>query len=95
MEFDWDASKAKGNLKKHGVAFDEALSVFADPLARIFDDPDHSLDEPREIIIGYSVKARLLVVGFAERSDRIRIIHARRATKAERKHHEEEITETP
>jgi len=85
--------QSRGNFKKHGVAFDEALTVFADPLARIFDDPDHSADEPREIIIGYSMKPRLLVVGFTERSGRVRLIHARRATKAERKRHEENITQ--
>jgi uncharacterized protein len=94
LEFEWNARKAETNFKKHGVAFDEALTVFADPLARIFDDPDHSAKEPREIIIGYSKKPRLLVVGFTERSGRVRLIHARRATKAERKHHEESITPT-
>jgi hypothetical protein len=95
LQFEWDASKAEANLKKHGVAFDEALTVFADPLARIFDDPDHSAEESREIIIGYSVKPRLLVVGFTERSGQVRFIHARRTTKAERKHHEENITPAP
>jgi len=95
LEFEWDARKAEANLKKHRVAFDEALAVFADPLARIVDDPDHSADETREIIVGYSGKPRLLVVGFTERSGRVRLIHARRATKAERKHHEENITPTP
>lgn len=72
-----------------------ALSVFADPLARIFDDPDHSAEEPREIIVGYSAKPRLLLVGFTERSGRVRLIHARRASKAERKHHEENTKQTP
>jgi len=91
LQFEWDDAKAKANLKKHGVAFDEALSVFADPLARIFDDPDHSEDETRELIVGFSTKPRLLVVGFTERSGRVRLIHARRATKAERKRHEENI----
>ena len=91
LQFEWDDAKAKANLKKHGVAFDEGLSVFADPLARIFDDPDHSEGEPREIIIGFSTKPRLLVVGFTERSGRVRLIHARRATKAERKRHEENV----
>lgn len=91
LQFEWDDAKAKANLKKHGVAFDEALSVFADPLARIFDDPDHSEDEPRELIVGFSTKPRLLVVGFTERSGRVRLVHARRATKAERKRHEENI----
>ena len=59
-EFEWDAKKANENLKKHGVAFEEGLTVFADPLARIFDDPDHSEDERRELIIGHSAKQRLL-----------------------------------
>ena len=88
-EFEWDRLKAGGNLKKHGVSFAEALTVFADPAARIFDDPDHSIDERREIIIGYSRRARLLVVGFTERTDRVRIITARRASRAETKRHEE------
>lgn len=92
LQFEWDDAKAKANLTKHGVAFDEALSVFADPLARIFDDPDHSEDETRELIIGFSTKPRLLVVGFTERAGRVRLIHARRATRAERKRHEEETT---
>jgi uncharacterized DUF497 family protein len=91
LQFEWDDAKAKANLKKHGVAFDEALTVFADPLARIFDDPDHSEGELRELIVGFSTKPRLLVVGFTERSGRVRLIHARRATKAERKRHEETV----
>ena len=89
LQFEWDDAKAKANLTKHGIAFDEALSVFADPLARIFDAPDHSSDETRELIVGFSRKPRLLVVGFTERSGRVRLIHARRATQAERKRHEE------
>lgn len=60
FEFEWDPKKAEENLKGHGVAFEEALTVFADPLARIFDDPDHSTDEIREIIVGHSEKQRLL-----------------------------------
>lgn len=95
LEFEWDAQKAEANLKKHGVAFDEALSVFADPLAKIFDDPDHSEDEAREIIVGYSTRPRLVVVGFTERSGRVRLIHARRATKTERKRHEENAKPNP
>ena len=89
FEFEWDDAKAKANLKKHGVPFVEALTVFVDPLARIFDDPDHSESEVREIIVGYSTKPRLLVVGFTERSGRVSLIHARPATKAEQKRHEE------
>lgn len=91
LQFEWDDAKAAANLRKHGVGFDEALSVFADPLARIFDDPEHSKEEPREIIIGLSAKLRLLVVGFTERSGNVRLIHARRSTKSERGRHEENI----
>lgn len=67
QQFEWDKPKAAANLKKHGVSFDEALTMFADPLARIRDDPDHSIVERREIIIGLSVRHRTLVVGFTER----------------------------
>jgi uncharacterized DUF497 family protein len=88
-DFEWDARKAAANLKKHGVAFDEAVSVFGDPLARIFDDPDHSDGEHREIIVGYSKRPRLLVVGFTERGGRVRLINARRATPTETTRHEE------
>lgn len=88
-EFEWDPRKARSNLKKHGVSFAEALTAFSDPAARIFDDPDHSLDERREIIIGHSRRSRLLVVGFTERIGRVRIINARRASRAERQRHEE------
>ncbi len=95
FEFEWDDAKAKANLKKHGVAFDEVLSVFGDPSARIFDDPDHSEDEPREIAIGFSTKPRLLLVGFTGRSGRVRLIHARPATKSERQRHEENVKPKP
>lgn len=82
-EFEWDATKASDNLKNHGVAFEEALTVFADPLAVIFDDPDHSDAERRELIIGHSSSQRLLVVSFTDRSPRTRIISARKATARE------------
>lgn len=88
-EFEWDPRKASGNLKKHGTSFAEAVTVFSDPAARIFDDPDHSVDERREIIIGYSARPRLLIVGFTERVGRVRIITARRASRAETRRHEE------
>ena len=88
-EFEWDRAKARENLKKHGVAFDEALTVFADPLARIFDDPDHSESEQRELIVGHSVQQRLLVVSFTDRQPRTRIISAREATSHERRNYEE------
>jgi uncharacterized DUF497 family protein len=89
LRFEWDARKALTNQVKHGVSFDEAMSVFTDPLARIFDDPDHSVAESREIIIGLSQKQRLLVVCFTERSDTVRIFSARKATKLKRQDYEE------
>jgi uncharacterized protein len=95
LQFEWDADKAKANATKHGVPFEEALTVFSDPLARLFDDPDHSAEEQREIIVGYSVKPRLLVVGFTERVGRVRLIHARPATRTERKRHEENTAHNP
>lgn len=90
--FEWDRRKATANFAKHGVSFEEALTVFADPLARIFDDEDHSIDEHREIIIGHSIRERLLVVCFTQRGDAVRILSARRATKNERKDYEENVT---
>ena len=83
--FEWDKAKAEANKKKHAVAFEEAATVFANPLAAIFPDPDHSEEELREIIIGQSDRDRLLVVSFTERGDAIRIISARVASKRERK----------
>ncbi len=88
-EFEWDDHKAILNVKKHGVSFEEAKTVFSDPLARIFDDEWHSSDEKREIIIGHSVNNRLLLVCFIEYSDVIRIFSSRLATKKERKDYEE------
>jgi uncharacterized DUF497 family protein len=88
LEFEWDAAKSAANAKKHGVAFEEAVTVFANPLARIFDDPDHSADEHREIIIGHSVKQQLLIVCFTEREGKIRIITARSTTRREHQDYE-------
>ena len=92
IRFEWDRRKAAANLARHGVSFEEALTVFADPLARIFDDEDHSIDEHREIIIGHSIRERLLVVCFTQRGDAVRIISARRVTENERKDYEENVT---
>jgi len=89
LRFEWDPRKALTNQVKHCVSFEEAMSVFTDPLARIFDDPDHSVAESREIIIGLSQKRRLLVVCFTERSDTVRIFNARKATKWKRQDYEE------
>ena len=88
MRFEWDPEKAKQNLKKHGVSFEEALTVFYDSLSATFDDPDHSVDEYREITVGSSSRERLLVVAHTEREESIRIISARPATAHERKKHE-------
>jgi uncharacterized DUF497 family protein len=90
LRFEWDKKKAAANLKKHKVSFDEATTVFDDPLAYIFDDEDHSEDEHREIIIGHSILQRVLLVSFTERvEDLIRILSARLATKREQKDYEE------
>jgi uncharacterized protein len=88
MRFEWDPAKAKRNLKKHGVSFEEAVTVFYDSFAATFDDPDHSIREHRLITIGFSSRARLLVVSHAERGEALRIISARRAAPRERKKHE-------
>jgi len=89
LQFTWDAEKAKANRRKHRVLFEEALSVFADPFARIHDDPTHSEAERREVIIGHSSLGRLLLVSFTERGQAVRLISARRATRHERKDYEE------
>ena len=90
LQFEWDGDKAASNVRKHSVTFDEASTVFADPLAVIFDDEEHSLDEIREIIIGHSILARLLLVSFTERGkDIVRIISARKAMKRERRDYEQ------
>ncbi len=88
--FEWDLKKAASNARKHGIAFEEASRVFADPLAILDADPDHSLDEMRYILLGMSGRGRLLVVAFAEWPPRTRIISARRATRRERRQYEEE-----
>jgi uncharacterized protein len=88
LRFEWDRRKAAINQEKHRVSFEEALTAFSDPLARIFDDPDHSSTEAREIIIGHSSKERLLVVCFTERGDAVRLLSARKATRQERQDYE-------
>ena len=89
MRFEWNARKAAKNLRKHGVSFDEAASVFFDSLSATGDDPDHSLDERRFVTFGTSSYGRLLVVAHLQNDDVIRIITARYATRAERKLYEE------
>ena len=88
--FEWNSRKAATNIRKHGVSFDEASTVFDDPLAVIFDDEAHSTTEVRELILGHSVTDRLLLVCFAELpGEIIRLISARMATKKEREDYEE------
>jgi uncharacterized DUF497 family protein len=91
--FEWDPSKATANLKKHGVSFEDAATVFSDPLAITFPDPDHSADEQREITIGHTLKRELVFVSHREREGGIRIISARLATRLEHKQYEEGIGE--
>jgi hypothetical protein len=82
VTFEWDPRKAVANFKKHGVAFEDASSVFFDPLAMTYPDPDHSVDEHREVTLGYTMKKDLVFVCHCERGERIRIISARPATRA-------------
>lgn len=89
MEFEWDKKKAKANLSDHKVSFDEAKTVFADPLYIDFYDPDHSDDEDRYIVIGKSQRHRILIVSYTERDNKIRLISARKATRKEREDYEE------
>ena len=92
MIYEWNAAKAKANLRKHGVSLEEAATVFLDPLALTFSDPDHSLAEEREITIGNTGVQRIVLVSHCQRGDRTRIISARKATRKERKQYEEGIS---
>jgi len=89
MEFEWDPKKATANVQKHNVTFQEAATVFGDPLAITFEDPDHSTDENRYITFGLSLQKQLIVVSHTERGDRTRIISARLMDRKERKIYEE------
>lgn len=89
MEFEWDDEKASANLEKHRVSFEEAKTVFDDPLYVDFYDPDHSTDEHRYIIIGESQQGRLLLVSYTERDKATRLISAREVTRGEREAYEE------
>ncbi len=91
MDFEWDPRKAATNLRKHGISFTEAGTVFGDELAITVPDPDHSDEEDRFITIGWSNRRRLLMVSHTDRGGRIRIISARELTRNERKVYEEEI----
>ena len=90
LTFEWDPRKAAANVAKHGISFDEALTVFADPLARLETDDRHSIREERLVLLGRSTADRLLAVMFTDRGpDRVRLITARQATRSERMQYEE------
>ena len=91
LDFEWDFDKAKSNLSKHHITFEEAATVFADPLSMTFPEPDHSHGEARFVLIGKSFEGNILVIAHTERGKKIRIISARQATRKERKYYEEEI----
>ncbi|HEU0144070.1 MAG TPA: BrnT family toxin [Nitrososphaera sp.] len=88
MRFEWDESKAAANLAKHGVSFEEAATVFGDPLSDTFDDPDHSIEERRFVIIGTSEKGRMLIVAHTDDGEVVRFISAREPTRVEREFYE-------
>jgi uncharacterized DUF497 family protein len=89
MRFEWNKNKAANNLSKHGVSFEEAQTVFDDPLYVDFYDPDHSEEEERYLIVGESSRGRLLIVSYTERGNSIRLISAREVTRTERAAYEE------
>ena len=84
-KFDWDPAKAASNLRDHKVAFEEATTVFGGPLAMLIADPDHSEEEERYLVLGMSLRRRLLVVSFVERPPKTRLISVREATRHERR----------
>jgi uncharacterized DUF497 family protein len=89
FQFTWDPGKAAANLTKHGVSFDDASTVFRNPLAKLLPDPTHSDQEQRSLAIGHSAAGRLLLVVFTETDDKVRIISARDASARERREYEE------
>lgn len=89
LVFEWDDGKAQNNLRKHGITFEEAATIFDDPLSLTIDDPLHSKEENRFVTIGQSVRQRTLVVVHADRGNHVRVISARRATRREREQYEE------
>jgi uncharacterized DUF497 family protein len=90
LEFEWNLRKAETNLRKHRVTFQEASTVFADPLSATIHDPDHSDVENRYLTIGLSIAGRILIIAHSERNNRIRIISARKLTSPEKRHYEEQ-----
>lgn len=88
MRFEWDPQKAASNVLKHGVSFEEAQTVFGDPLATTVPDPDHSVDEERWLTTGQTNQEQLLIVAHVDRGETIRLINARQATANERRTYE-------
>jgi uncharacterized protein len=91
VNFEWDPRKAAQNRKKHGVSFHEAATIFGDPVAVTYHDPDHSVTEDRFVTVGTSTSGRVLIVAHTDRGESVRIISARKTTKRERAHYEEDI----
>jgi len=89
MFFEWDLKKAAINFKKHGVSFEEAVTVFGDSFSLTFSDPDHTHDESRFLTVGLSGNGRVLIISHTDRAENVRIINARKMTKRERKFYEE------
>lgn len=89
MEFEWDSGKATTNKRKHGITFQEAATVFGDPLAITFNDPDHSVDEQRFLTFGTTKAGKMVIVSHTESSSKMRMISARSMTRQERKIYEE------
>lgn len=90
LAFEWDEQKAKANQRKHSISFDEASTVFDDPLSVNFDDPDHSTGENRYLIIGLSDQGKFLFVSYTDRNNKIRLISARLVSPKERRYYERE-----
>ena len=89
LKFEWNPNKAKKNIEKHGISSDEAATVYSDTLSMTYDDPDHSYNENRYVIISQSALGNLLFVSHTETDDKIRIISARKLTRKERKQYEQ------
>jgi len=94
MEFEWDSRKAASNIAKHGVSFHEAATVFGDPFALTYYDPDHSIDEDRFLTFGVTMGGAYIVISHTDREDKIRIISARVMNRRERSHYEQEREES-
>ena len=89
LQFEWDSKKSQSNKRKHGITFEEASTIFGDPLSITIHDPAHSIGEDRFVTIGTSVNDKLIVVAHTERNDIIRIISARKATRNEKRQYEQ------